>query len=113
MTGDSGYGIARIWLKRVGEQAIQEGRVTIHNDSRGYTQSMNHWLRSRKQAFEAQLVVEIDMDKLIERVAKRAAFNKSGRAALGGFVKATRKRRTVLSETVTEHPIPEGWRTAD
>ena len=113
MTGDSGYGIKRVPVTRVGEQTVNEGRVLIYSDSRGYTQSMNHWLRSRKQAFEAQLVVEIDMDKLIERVARRAAFNRSGRAVLGGFVKATRKRRTVLNETVFENPIPAGWVTEE
>jgi hypothetical protein len=113
MTGDSGYGIKRITLKRFGEQTVNEGLITIHNDSRGYTQSMLHWLRSRKQAFEAELLIEIDMDKLIALVAKRATFNKSGRAVLGSFAKAMRKRRTILNETVVENPIPAGWVTEE
>jgi hypothetical protein len=84
-------------------------RRKVKQTRAGHTYHTTELATQTEHKLQADFVIKVDAQALIELMLNRAAWTKNGKAAmLGGIVTAQRSNERVLEEKVTEYPVQEG-----
>ncbi len=67
-----------------------------------------HYLRDVTTTEDCEVVLEVDVERLLDFMGRRAAHAQSGKSRIqGGIITARIKSRTVVDRDVRERPVPD------
>jgi hypothetical protein len=97
------------WKREQITKRVRIARRTDNEETRRFY-GYSHTLEKKFLSLDGEVVVDIDIDGIVQRLVGTAAHNSSGKAiALGGMIKAKRVKERVVSERVETFLIPEGY----